>query len=143
MNFNFNFLINKFNIIKILNKNIISFFYFYTFILVYGGSFFKIDSNFILFITFSLFLFIIHYIFNSFKTINFSHIIFNNLEKILNLVYFFKLFLKIKLIQISLEQNIFIIKTLNNLFYISNINVDLNFYIRNNLYIKLLLLNNF
>jgi hypothetical protein len=143
---------NIFSYLINLHFNVINNFYLYIFCLIYvilltiTNKFFVLDSNIIIFLTFSSFLFLgLSFINNKNATLimdqNFiNHIIFNLLEKIIIILTSFLFIIKLKYIQYTLDQIQFIFKLLNNLYYLMESNKDRHIII-NNLAHSILLLN--
>jgi hypothetical protein len=143
---------NIFSYLINLHFNVINNFYLYSFCLIYlilltiTNKFFILDSNIIIFLTFSSFLFLgLSFINNKNATLimdqNFiNHIIFNLLEKIIIILTSFLFIIKLKYIQYTLDQIQFIFKLLNNLYYLMENNKDRHIII-NNLAHSILLLN--
>lgn len=141
----FSYLINlHFNVIN--NFNLYIFCLIYLILLTITNKFFILDSNIIIFLTFSSFLFLgLTFINNKNATLimdqNFiNHIIFNLLEKIIIILTSFLFIIKLKYIQYTLDQIQFIFKLLNNLYYLMENNKDRHIII-NNLAHSILLLN--
>ena len=128
------------------NFNLYCFCILYLILLTITNTFFIIDSNIIIFITFTSFLFLGSCFISNSNITNImeqgfiNHVIFNLLDKIILLLISFRFFIKIKYIQYNLDQIQFTFKLLNNIYYLMKNNLDRHI-IMNNLAHNILLFN--
>jgi hypothetical protein len=141
---------NTFSYLTNLHYNLINNIYLYNFFLLYlvlltsTKTFFILDSNIIIFSTFSTFLFLgVFFLDNKNASLIMdqgfiNHFIFNLLVKILTILILFLFIIKLKYIQYNLYQIQFIFKYVNNVYYLIETNKDRHIIINNLAYSALL-----
>jgi hypothetical protein len=117
--------------------NCVYFLFFFFILLSISGSFFQINSNFLLFFTFSFFFIFIHYCFSNFDyySLSYPNIILENIDNLLDYNIISLYFLKYSILNNNLIffKNIFIyIKSFNLLVFFSTITpIEVNLNVRN------------